>query len=42
MPAHALPLWEMQGVTLGEDNPQAQSVPEYEFDARRLVGAGWK
>jgi hypothetical protein len=27
-------LWEMQGATLGEDDPQAQSVPEYEFDQR--------
>ncbi len=34
MPARAPPLWEMQGVTLGEDDPQAQSAPEYEFDQR--------
>ena len=27
-------LWEMQGATLGEDDPQAQSAPEYEFDQR--------
>jgi hypothetical protein len=43
MPARAPPLWEMQGATMGEDDPQAQSAPEYEFDQRiRLVGAGWK
>ena len=34
MPARAPPLWEMQGATLGEDDPQAQSAPEYEFDQR--------
>jgi hypothetical protein len=32
--ARAPPLWEMQGATLGEDDPQAQSAPEYEFDQR--------
>ncbi|KFB68215.1 hypothetical protein [Candidatus Accumulibacter vicinus] len=34
MPARAPPLWEMQGATLGEDDPQAQPAPEYEFDQR--------
>ena len=34
MPARAPPLWEMQGATLGEDDPQAQSAPAYEFDQR--------
>jgi len=34
MPARAPRLWEVQGPTLGEDNPQAQSAPEYEFDQR--------
>jgi len=34
MPARAPSLWEMQGATLGEDDPQAQSAPEYEFDQR--------
>jgi len=24
----------MQGATVGEDEPQAQSAPEYEFDQR--------
>ncbi len=32
MPARAPPLWEMQGAAMAEDDPQAQSVPEYEFD----------
>lgn len=32
--ARAPPLWEMQGVTMGEDEPQAQLAPEYEFDQR--------
>ena len=34
MPARGPPLWEMQGATMGEDNTQAQSAPEYEFDQR--------
>ena len=34
MRASAPPLWEMQGATLGEDDPQAQSAPQYEFDQR--------
>ncbi len=34
MPARAPPLWKMPGATLGEDDPQAQSAPEYEFDQR--------
>ena len=34
MRARAPPPWEMQGATMGEDEPQAQSVPEYEFDQR--------
>jgi hypothetical protein len=34
MRARAPPLWEMQGATMGEDDPQAQSAPEYEFDQR--------
>jgi hypothetical protein len=34
MPARAPPLWEMQGATMGEDDPQAQPAPEYEFDQR--------
>ena len=34
MKARAPPLWEMQGATLGEDEPQPQPVPEYEFDQR--------
>ncbi|KFB73424.1 MAG: putative transposase [Candidatus Accumulibacter phosphatis] len=34
MPARAPPLWEMQGATMAEDDPQAQSAPEYEFDQR--------
>ena len=32
MPARAPSLWEMQGATVGEDDPQAQSAPEHEFD----------
>lgn len=32
MNARSRPLWEMQGPTLGEDEPQLQPVPEYEFD----------
>ena len=31
MPARAPSLWEMQGA-VGEDDPQAQSAPEHEFD----------
>ncbi len=27
-------LWAMQGTALGEDEPQAQSAPEYKFDQR--------
>ena len=34
MPARAPPLGEMQGATLGEDEPQPQPVPEYDFDQR--------
>ena len=34
MRARAPPLWEMQGATMGEDEAQAQPVPEYEFDQR--------
>jgi hypothetical protein len=34
MPARALPLWETQGVTPGEDEAQPQPVAEYEFDQR--------
>ena len=34
MPARAPPLWEMQRATTGEDDPQVQSAPEYEFDQR--------
>ena len=34
MPARAPPLWERQSATLGEDDPQAQPAPEYEFDQR--------
>jgi hypothetical protein len=34
MPARAPSLWEMQGATVGEDDPQAQSAPEHEFDQR--------
>ncbi|HNC22181.1 transposase, partial [Accumulibacter sp.] len=34
MRARAPPLREMQGATTGEDDPQAQSAPEYEFDQR--------
>ncbi len=34
IPARAPPLREMQGATLAEDDPQVQSVPEYEFDQR--------
>jgi len=34
MKARAPPLWEMQGATMGEDEAQAQPVPEYEFDQR--------
>jgi hypothetical protein len=34
MPAREPPLWERQGATLGEDDPQAQSAPEYQFDQR--------
>jgi hypothetical protein len=30
----APPPWEMQGATLGENAPQAQSVPEHEVDQR--------
>jgi len=37
MPAGARPLCEMQGATLGEDEPQAQSAPEYEPDQ----GVAW-
>jgi len=28
------PRWEMQGATLGEDDLQAKSAPEYGFDQR--------
>jgi hypothetical protein len=34
MPARAPPLWEMQGANIAEDDSQAQSAPEYEFDQR--------
>jgi hypothetical protein len=34
MRARAPPLWERQGATMGEDDPQAQPAPEYEFDQR--------
>lgn len=34
MPARAWPLWETQGVTLGEDEVQPQPVAAYEFDHR--------
>lgn len=34
MPARALPLLEMQGVTLGEDEAQPQPVPDYQFNRR--------
>lgn len=34
MPARAPLLWEKQDATLGEDDPQAQSAPEYEFVQR--------
>jgi len=34
MPAHAPPLWEMQGVTLSEDEAPPQPVPDYQFDQR--------
>jgi hypothetical protein len=34
MKARAPPLWEMQGANMGEDEAQAQPVPEYEFDQR--------
>ena len=34
MKARAPPLWEMQGATMGEDEAQAQSAPEYQFDQR--------
>jgi len=34
MKARAPPLWEMQGANMGEDEAQAQSAPEYEFDQR--------
>ncbi len=37
MRARALPLWEMRDATLGEDGPQPQPVPEYEFDVRQEV-----
>ncbi len=40
MPARALPLWEMQGATTAEDDPQAPSAPEYEFDQRIAYHAG--
>lgn len=34
MPARAPPLWEMLDATRGEDDPQPQPAPEYEFDQR--------
>jgi hypothetical protein len=34
MPARAPPLWEMLDATMGEDDPQAQSAPEFQFDQR--------
>jgi hypothetical protein len=34
MKARAPPLWEMQGANMGEDEAQAQSAPEYQFDQR--------
>ncbi len=32
MPAQAPLLWDMLDATLGEDDPQAQSAPEYADD----------
>jgi hypothetical protein len=34
MRARAPPLWEMLGAARGEDEPQPQPVPEYQFDQR--------
>jgi len=34
MKARAPPLWEMQGANMGENEAQAQPVPDYEFDQR--------
>ncbi len=34
MKARAPPLGEMPGTHMGEDEAQAQPVPEYEFDQR--------
>jgi hypothetical protein len=34
MPARGPPLWEMPNATQGEYDPQAQPVPDYEFDQR--------
>lgn len=41
MRTRALPLLQMQGATLGEDEPQAQSAPEYEFDPRLAWSVLW-
>jgi hypothetical protein len=34
MPARGPPLWEMLDAEPGEYDPQAQPVPDYEFDQR--------
>ncbi|MBL8407102.1 MAG: hypothetical protein ABTS16_23770 [Candidatus Accumulibacter phosphatis] len=34
MPARAPPLWERLDATMGEDDPQAQPAPEFQFDQR--------
>jgi hypothetical protein len=34
MPTRAPPLSEMQGATIGEDEAQLQTVPDYQFDQR--------
>ena len=36
MPTRTPPPWQMQGATLGDDDSEAKSAPEYEFD-RRVV-----
>ncbi len=34
LPARGSPLWEMPGIEPGEIDPQAQPVPDYEFNQR--------
>ena len=34
LPVREPPLWEMRDSEFGESDPQAQPVPDYEFDQR--------